>query len=82
MKDADAPEPSLPPTGQDQVPDAELSPLSRLPDQDPGLIQEFVSFLRYNKKWWLTPALIAMLLLVGVVFLAASPAAPFIYTLF
>ena len=49
---------------------------------DPGIVREFLDFLRYNKKWWLTPILIVTLLLVALVFLSASPAAPFIYTLF
>ena len=51
-------------------------------EQAPGLVREFWDFLRYNKKWWLTP-IIAVLLLVGLlVVLGSSPAAPFIYTLF
>ena len=49
---------------------------------DPGIVREFWEFLRYNKKWWLAPILIVTLLLIGLVFLTASPAAPFIYTLF
>ncbi len=47
-----------------------------------GLLQETFDFLRHNKKWWLTP-IIVMLLLVGVfLFLASTGAAPFIYTFF
>ncbi len=49
---------------------------------DPGIVREFIDFLRDNKKWWLAPILIVTLLLIGLVFLSASPAAPFIYTLF
>ena len=49
---------------------------------DPGIVREFFEFLRDNKKWWLAPILIVTLLLIGLVFLSASPAAPFIYTLF
>ncbi|TWU06393.1 DUF5989 family protein [Stieleria varia] len=49
---------------------------------DPGIVREFVDFLRYNKKWWMAPILIITLLLIGLAFLTASPAAPFIYTLF
>lgn len=49
---------------------------------DIGFLQEFVLFLRENKKWWLIP-LVGSLLLIGVVsLLAASGAAPFIYTVF
>lgn len=50
--------------------------------QELGFLQEFVLFLRENKKWWLIP-LIGSLLLIGVIsLLAASGAAPFIYTIF
>lgn len=49
---------------------------------DPGIVREFIDFLRDNKKWWLAPILVVTLLLVGLVFLSASPAAPFIYTFF
>lgn len=49
---------------------------------DPGILREFVWFLRYNKKWWLTPIIVVLLLLVGLAFVTTSPAAPFIYTLF
>ncbi len=51
-------------------------------DHDPGIVTEFVQFLRYNKKWWLTPILIVTLLLIGAAILLPSPVAPFIYTLF
>ncbi len=47
-----------------------------------GIVREFWDFLRYNKKWWLTP-IVVVLLLVGVfVLIAGTAAAPFIYTLF
>ena len=48
----------------------------------PGLIREFWDFLRYNKKWWLTPIILVILLIGVLVFLGSTPAAPFIYTLF
>ena len=48
----------------------------------PSLLGEFWDFLRHNKKWWLLPLLV-MLLLIGVlIILAGTGAAPFIYTLF
>ncbi len=47
---------------------------------DPGLIAEFVDFLKYNKKWWLTPIIIIILLMAGLIML--GPAAPFIYPMF
>ncbi|GAA5508754.1 DUF5989 family protein [Novipirellula caenicola] len=55
---------------------------NRAEDDELGFVEEFVLFLRENKKWWLVP-LIGSLLSIGVVAaLASSAAAPFIYTLF
>jgi len=47
------------------------------------IIVEFFEFLKYNKKWWLLP-IIVMLLLLGIliIFTQNSIVAPFIYTLF
>lgn len=48
----------------------------------PGLLREFVDFLRENKKWWLAPILV-VLFAIGLLILAGgTAAAPFIYTLF
>ena len=47
-----------------------------------GLLREFWDFLSHNKKWWLTPIILVLLLVSLLVMLAGSPAAPFIYTLF
>jgi len=46
-----------------------------------GLARELFDFLRQNKKWWLTPLLVT-LVLVSVLLLAGGAAAPFIYALF
>ena len=48
----------------------------------PSILFEFWQFLKYNKKWWLLPILIVLLLLGALVLLAGTPAAPFIYTIF
>lgn len=48
----------------------------------PGLIADFWDFLKHNKKWWLTPILLAILLIGGLVLLSSSALAPFIYPLF
>ena len=48
----------------------------------PGLIAEFVDFLIHNKKWWLTPIIIVLLLVGLLVFLGGTAAAPFIYPMF
>ena len=47
-----------------------------------GFLTEFWYFVRYNKKWWLTPVIMLLLLLGILVVLGSSGAAPFIYTLF
>ena len=47
--------------------------------KQPGVLAEFVEFLLHEKKWWLAPIVIALLLLGVLVFLASTPAAPFIY---
>ena len=47
------------------------------------VLQEMWQFMRYNKKYWLAP-IVLVLLLVGILLLVAksSVVAPFIYTLF
>lgn len=50
--------------------------------QAPGFFQEFWEFLRYNKKWWLTPIILVLLMVGLLVVMSGSAAAPFIYTLF
>lgn len=47
-----------------------------------GLMSEFVGFLGENKKWWLAPIIVSVLLLGALVLLGGTAAAPFIYTLF
>ena len=46
----------------------------------PSLLGEFWEFLRHNKKWWLLPILIVLLLFGLLIFLSGTGAAPFIYT--
>ena len=47
-----------------------------------GLTREFVDFLKHNKKWWLTPFIVVLLLVGSLAVLGGTAAAPFIYTLF
>jgi hypothetical protein len=47
-----------------------------------GFFSELCGFLRENKKWWLMPILIVLLLLGLLTILASTGLAPFIYTLF
>ena len=48
----------------------------------PSLVAEFWSFLKHNKKWWLLPIIIVLLILGLFVLLGGSGIAPFMYTLF
>jgi hypothetical protein len=67
-------------------------PESRKPDEDdfarraadksPGIVAEFVDFLLHNKKWWITPIILVLLLMGVLIWLQGTAAAPFIYTLF
>jgi len=43
---------------------------------------DFVDMLKRNKKWWLLPIVIAVVLVGVLVILSSTAAAPFIYTLF
>ena len=47
-----------------------------------GVAGEVWYFLRTNKRWWLTPLLLVLLLLGAIIVLGGTGAAPFIYTLF
>jgi hypothetical protein len=49
---------------------------------EPGLLRELWDFLRSNKKWWLAPILLILLLASFLAMISGSSAAPFIYTLF
>ncbi len=56
--------------------------LARASEKQSGLVSELVGFLKANKKWWLAPIIISILLLGLLVVLGGTAAAPFIYTLF
>jgi hypothetical protein len=53
---------------------AELPPRS--------FLGELWDFTRFNKKWWLTPLILVLLLLGALIAIGGTSAAPFIYTLF
>lgn len=50
--------------------------------QRPGLVAELVDFLKNNKKWWLTPIVLVLLIVGVLIMLSGTAFAPFIYTLF
>ena len=47
-----------------------------------GFLMEFWYFLRFNRKWWLTPIIVVLLVIAVLVVFGATGAAPLIYTLF
>lgn len=47
-----------------------------------SLVKEFWIYLKQNKKWWLIPIIVSLLLISVLIFLAGTGAAPFIYTIF
>lgn len=51
-------------------------------DRPIGFLAEAWAFLKENKKWWLLPIALVLLLFGALVLLSGTAAAPFIYTLF
>lgn len=51
-------------------------------DKELSLVQEFMVFVVQERKWWLTPVLLALGVVGLMVVLGSTGAAPFIYTLF
>jgi hypothetical protein len=47
-----------------------------------GLVAEFLLLLKHNRKYWLIPLLVALVVLGTLLILGGTAAAPFIYTLF
>ncbi len=69
--------------GSDSSTKQDHSALARHAEQPPsGLLREFWDFLKQNKKWWLTPIILMLLLFGALIFLGSTVTAPFIYTLF
>jgi hypothetical protein len=50
--------------------------------KSPSIVREFAAFLLAEKKWWLAPLLLVLLLFAGLIALSGSAVAPFIYSLF
>ncbi len=47
-----------------------------------GFLGDVWDLLRREKKWWLIPLIVVLLAVAGLMALASTAAAPFIYTLF
>ena len=50
--------------------------------KNPSFLRELVMFIRHNKKWYLIPIIVSILLLGILIALGSTGAAPFIYTVF
>ncbi len=59
---------------------AEFQRLAAQPQ--PGLLRELFHFLRYNKKWWLIPIVLALLVLGFLIVVSGTGLAPYIYVIF
>jgi len=62
--------------------DKEQNFASQAEGKSHGLVRELIAFLGHNKKWWLAPILIVMLLVGVLLVLSTTALAPFIYPLF
>ena len=47
-----------------------------------SFLSDYFYWLKHNKKWWILPLLLLLLAFGGLMILASTGAAPFIYTLF
>ena len=47
-----------------------------------GVLRDLLSFMKAEKKYWLVPIIVALLLLAVIAVAAQSALAPFVYTLF
>ena len=47
-----------------------------------SLLTQFVAFIVQEKKWWLIPLVVVLLIMGALVLVGSSPVAPFIYPLF
>jgi len=47
-----------------------------------GFLSELWHFIKTNKKWWLLPIVVVLLVLGVLILLSGTGLAPFIYTLF
>ncbi len=72
-----ASQPATPPTEQ-----ASENVLDQAQQSQPGLVREFIDFLKHERKWWLTPIVVVLILVAALVMPSGTAAVPFVYTLF
>jgi hypothetical protein len=51
-------------------------------EKEAGLLREFLAMMKENKKYWLIPLVLILLVFSVLIILGSTAAAPFIYTLF
>jgi hypothetical protein len=51
-------------------------------ERNVGLVRELFELILHNKKWWLAPVILALLVIGALAVLGSSALAPFIYPLF
>src|SRR6056297_544525 len=67
---------------RDQPASSEADAFDRMADEAQlGVVREFVDFALENKKWWLLPIMLVLLLVAAFIFISGA-AGPFIYPLF
>jgi len=59
---------------------SEFAAQAELPPR--SFLHELWDFMRSNKKWWIAPLILVLLLLGALIAVGGTAAAPFIYTLF
>ena len=64
----------------DQKPPSEFQ--QKAAGRQPGFAAQFLDFALHNKKWWLTPILVLLVLASALIILGGSGVAPFIYSIF
>ncbi|MBN2703131.1 MAG: hypothetical protein JXR23_02875 [Pontiellaceae bacterium] len=47
-----------------------------------NIVREFLDFLRHNKKWWLLPIILILLLMGLFILISGTALAPFLYPIF
>ena len=52
------------------------------PEKGNGVLREFWLLVKHNKKYWMIPLIVLLLVLGLLIVLGGSTAAPFIYRLF
>jgi hypothetical protein len=63
----------------DSDPDRYASFFEEASTEQPSFVRELWEFLRHNRKWWLTPIILSLLVLGALVFLGGSSLAPLLY---